>query len=71
METIVCIAESDYDAVMQWDDDGGNSVNIVYQLIPDSQREPTSAMAQNILKDSEENSTKSLNCEEAILMVKT
>lgn len=70
MERIVRIAESDYHAVTQWDDEGGKPVDIVYQLIPDLQREPNRKMVQNAVKDSQENPRRGSYEKEALLAVK-
>jgi hypothetical protein len=70
MEMIVRISESDYYAVMQWDDDGGNPCDVVYQFIPDLEREPKHATDQNTLKDFGGESKKKTHCKEAILAVK-
>lgn len=40
METIVIITESDYREIARWEDDGGASCNVIYQIVPDNTEEP-------------------------------
>jgi hypothetical protein len=35
METVVTITESDYLAILLWDDEGGAASNVIYRIIPD------------------------------------
>ena len=50
MATIVIVTESDYRAILQWDDDGGASRDIIYQIVPDRTLEDTVAITEERAK---------------------
>lgn len=36
MQREIVIAESDYDEIIRWDDDGALACDVVYRIVPDS-----------------------------------
>ncbi len=39
MEIVVMITESDYLEIARWEEDGGAPSNVVYQIIPDKDKD--------------------------------
>jgi hypothetical protein len=48
--TRVPIAESDYDAIMQWENEGGTFVDFVYTVVPDLASDSNRPMDQKDVK---------------------
>jgi hypothetical protein len=46
----VPIAQSDYYAIMQWENEGGTFAEIVYRVVPDLRCEPNRPMDQKDVK---------------------
>lgn len=41
----VTITESDYFAIMQWEDEGGKAVDVIYELVRNSEDPPNHAVS--------------------------